>query len=57
MRDRIAPKLVAEFLGTFAFVFIGASAAAAFFRPVERRKAARMAQDRHSLASGVPRGE
>jgi MIP family channel proteins len=28
MSDRIAPKLLAEFIGTFAFVFIGAGAAA-----------------------------
>jgi MIP family channel proteins len=28
MSNRIAPKLVAEFIGTFAFVFIGAGAAA-----------------------------
>ena len=28
MPDRIAPKLLAEFIGTFAFVFIGAGAAA-----------------------------
>jgi MIP family channel proteins len=27
-QDRLAPKLVAEFIGTFAFVFIGAGAAA-----------------------------
>jgi aquaporin Z len=28
MPDRIAPKLIAEFIGTFAFVFIGAGSAA-----------------------------
>ena len=28
MSNRIAPKLLAEFIGTFAFVFIGAGAAA-----------------------------
>src|SRR6202043_2040492 len=28
MSSRIAPKLLAEFIGTFAFVFIGAGAAA-----------------------------
>ena len=28
MSDRIAPKLLAEFIGTFAFVFIGAGTAA-----------------------------
>jgi glycerol uptake facilitator-like aquaporin len=28
MSNRIAPKLLAEFVGTFAFVFIGAGAAA-----------------------------
>src|SRR3984885_5765525 len=28
MSDRTAPKLLAEFIGTFAFVFIGAGAAA-----------------------------
>ena len=28
MSNRIAPKLLAEFIGTFAFVFIGGSAAA-----------------------------
>src|SRR6266404_5560419 len=28
MYNRIAPKLLAEFIGTFAFVFIGAGAAA-----------------------------
>src|SRR6201987_2577753 len=28
MSHRIAPKLIAEFIGTFAFVFIGAGAAA-----------------------------
>src|SRR5262249_13270035 len=28
MSDRIAPKLLAEFIGTFAFVFIGAGASA-----------------------------
>jgi hypothetical protein len=28
MSHRIAPKLLAEFIGTFAFVFIGAGAAA-----------------------------
>jgi glycerol uptake facilitator-like aquaporin len=28
MSTRIAPKLLAEFIGTFAFVFIGAGAAA-----------------------------
>ena len=28
MSDRIAPKLLAELIGTFAFVFIGAGAAA-----------------------------
>ena len=28
MSDRIAPKLLAEFIGTFSFVFIGAGAAA-----------------------------
>jgi glycerol uptake facilitator-like aquaporin len=27
MFDRLAPKLLAEFIGTFAFVFIGAGAA------------------------------
>jgi glycerol uptake facilitator-like aquaporin len=28
MSNSVAPKLVAEFIGTFAFVFIGAGAAA-----------------------------
>ena len=28
MTNRIAPKLLAEFIGTFAFVFIGAGTAA-----------------------------
>ena len=28
MSNRIAPKLLAEFIGTFSFVFIGAGAAA-----------------------------
>jgi hypothetical protein len=28
MSNRIAPKLLAEFIGTFAFVFIGAGTAA-----------------------------
>ena len=28
MQHRIAPKLIAEFIGTFALVFIGAGAAA-----------------------------
>src|SRR5437868_8792514 len=28
MSNRVAPKLLAEFIGTFAFVFIGAGAAA-----------------------------
>ncbi len=28
MSDRIAPKLLAEFIGTFALIFIGAGAAA-----------------------------
>ena len=28
MSNRIAPKLLAEFIGTFAFVFIGAGVAA-----------------------------
>jgi len=28
MSSRIAPKLLAEFIGTFSFVFIGAGAAA-----------------------------
>ena len=36
MSHRIAPKLLAEFIGTFAFVFIGAGVAKALgidFRP------------------------
>ena len=42
MCDRIAPKLVAEFVGTFAFVFIGAGAAADVF-PSINIPASRMA--------------